>query len=352
MLQPTMPTLKLFPVPIRLPFNWVDVSASGASLAGISRWNQDNQHTSDCSLVVNDQSELIKRPVVCPTSLGLATWLFVKTVANSGQVFKSQRTTRQIRLSYNLLADVVVQPLLKATFTPRKPSEQPSRVASKALVQCYALSSEQCCVMATPNKLQLVKDTVLLDFDSGADVKSLSKKYNAAESSIRAFLKKNERELRGRTDLKQCNDLALADAAYIAGLIDGDGCLTASVGKPRNSTVVNYKLIISMCDEATVQWLSRVTGIGFITGQQRVDRPSWKHLHRYECSGQQLNSLLEKLIPYLRLKKPQALLLQELGDLKKNKIGWGMDRQLDRQIEISRQIQKMNFRGVKLDEVL
>ena len=111
--------------------------------------------------------------------------------------------------------------------------------------------------MATPNKLQLVKDAVLLDFDSGADVKSLSKKYNAAESSIRAFLKKNERELRGRTDLKQCNDLALADAAYIAGLIDGDGCLTASVGKSRNSTVVNYKLIISMCDEATVQWLSR-----------------------------------------------------------------------------------------------
>jgi hypothetical protein len=56
-----MPTLKLFPVPIRLPFNWVDVSASGASFAGISRWNQDNQHTSDCSLVVNEQSELIKR---------------------------------------------------------------------------------------------------------------------------------------------------------------------------------------------------------------------------------------------------------------------------------------------------
>jgi hypothetical protein len=52
------------------------------------------------------------------------------------------------------------------------------------------------------------------------------------------------------------------------------------------------------------------------------------------------------------LKKPQALLLQELGDVKKNKIGWGMDRQLDRQIEISRQIQKMNFKGVKLDEVL
>ncbi|MEH2160716.1 MAG: hypothetical protein V7K38_06630 [Nostoc sp.] len=62
--------------------------------------------------------------------------------------------------------------------------------------------------------------------------------------------------------------------------------------------------------------------------------------------------MLEKIIPYLKLKKPQALLLQEIGSLKKNKLGWGVDRKIERQIEISQLIQKMNFRGVKQDEAL
>ncbi|MEH2160715.1 MAG: hypothetical protein V7K38_06625 [Nostoc sp.] len=129
--------------------------------------------------------------------------------------------------------------------------------------------------MATPNKLHPNKDEILARFDDGSSVKELSQEYGVTEPSMRSFLKNNERELRGRTDLKQCNDLSVADAAYIAGLIDGDGCLTASVGKSRNSVVVNYKLIVSMCDETVIQWAREVTGVGSITGQSRINQPTW-----------------------------------------------------------------------------
>jgi hypothetical protein len=206
--------------------------------------------------------------------------------------------------------------------------------------------------VATPNKLHSNKDEILTKFDNGSSVKELCQEYNVTESSMRSLLKKNDRELRGRTDLKQCNELSVADAAYIAGLVDGDGCLTASVGKSRNSIVVNYKLIVSMCDESVIEWLREITNVGSITGQNRINQPNWKHLHRYECSGQQLNSILEKILPYLKLKRSQALLLQEIGSLKKNKLGWGVDRNIERQIEISQLIQKMNFRGVRQDEAL
>ncbi|XWK89872.1 MAG: hypothetical protein U7127_07325 [Phormidium sp.] len=206
--------------------------------------------------------------------------------------------------------------------------------------------------MATPNKLHPNRDEILAKFDRGSSVKELCQMYDVTEPSMRSFLKKNGRKPRGRTDLKQCNNLSVADAAYIAGLIDGDGCLTASVGKSRNSVVVNYKLIVSMCDELTIKWLQEITSVGTITRTSRINQPKWKDLHRFECSGQQLNSMLEEVIPYLKLKKPQSLLLQELGSLKKNKLGWGVDRNIERQIEISQLIQKMNFRGVKQDEAL
>lgn len=110
MLKPTMPTLKFLSVAIRLPFGGVDVSATRTSLGCVSGWNKHDQYTSDCSLVINKQPELIKRPVVRLTSLSFAAWLLVKTVTNSGQVFKSQCGVTVFRELYQLLATLVALP--------------------------------------------------------------------------------------------------------------------------------------------------------------------------------------------------------------------------------------------------
>jgi len=124
MFKTTMPTLKLLPVPIRLPFNWVDVMASGACLTGIGRGHEDSQNASNSSFVPNEDSKLIERPVVRPSSLSFASWLSVEAVSDSGQVLKSQPSSRGECFLHQLLADIVIHPFLEPTLPPRKPSHQ------------------------------------------------------------------------------------------------------------------------------------------------------------------------------------------------------------------------------------
>lgn len=125
-----MPTLKFLPVPIRLPLFRVNVSATRTGLACVSRGDKHNWNSGNCSFVLYEYPELIKSPVIRSTPLSFAAWFLVEAIPDSGQILKRQCSIRLLCLSYQLLTDVVVQPLLKATFSPRKPSQQPSRVAS------------------------------------------------------------------------------------------------------------------------------------------------------------------------------------------------------------------------------
>lgn len=124
-----MPTLKLLPVAIRLPLFGVNVSAARTSLTGIGRGDKHNWNSSNCSFVVHKYPELPIRPVVRSTPFSFATWLLVEAIPNSAQVFKCQCGLRLFCFLYQLLSNVMVQPLLKPTFSPREPSQQPSRVA-------------------------------------------------------------------------------------------------------------------------------------------------------------------------------------------------------------------------------
>ena len=124
MLQATMPTLKLLPVPIGLPFFRVDVSAARASLTGIGRRNKHNRNTSYCSFVSYKNYELVERPVVRSSPLSFVSRFGIKAFPNSGQVLKCQRRTRLFCLLYQLLADVVIHPFLEPALSARKPSHQ------------------------------------------------------------------------------------------------------------------------------------------------------------------------------------------------------------------------------------
>lgn len=128
MFKPTIPTLKLFSVPIRLPLFGVDVSAARASLASVGRWNKYTLDACNSCFVPNKKPELVKSPIICSSSLSFASWFGVETIPNSGQVLKCQSGIRCESLLHQLFADVVVYPLLKTTFSPGEPAEQPAAV--------------------------------------------------------------------------------------------------------------------------------------------------------------------------------------------------------------------------------
>jgi hypothetical protein len=110
---------------------------------------------------------------------------------------------------------------------------------------------------------------------------------------------------------RKANKLSDIQAAYLAGLIDGEGSIFVQRVKTRNSkmsrTGFHYRagFAISMTDRKTVEWCSKVTGFGKISSPKRCKkhcRPG----HRWSVWSKQASALLWVLLPYLRLKKPNA----------------------------------------------
>jgi hypothetical protein len=104
-------------------------------------------------------------------------------------------------------------------------------------------------------------------------------------------------------------------AAYIAGLVDGEGCLYASVRRRRAVNNVSglrvdfeKSLSVGMTDRAVIEWLVEVTGLG--TGRRanhRSRHPNHRPMWEWRLQGAlQLAELLRAIRPWLRVKAGQA----------------------------------------------
>jgi hypothetical protein len=101
-------------------------------------------------------------------------------------------------------------------------------------------------------------------------------------------------------------------AAYIAGLIDGEGTIgmfaNAAPSRPRPATLARVK--IGMTDERMIRWLQRVTTDGQVSSWQG-NGARQKRCHVIQWNGRKALPLLRAVLPFLRLKKPQAAILIE-----------------------------------------
>ena len=102
------------------------------------------------------------------------------------------------------------------------------------------------------------------------------------------------------------------DVIYIAGLFDGDGCITIRMNRPTStskhkSTLFSLVVKVTMCDKKTIKYLHDAFKVGHFrknTGKEynksRSDAWSWTVMSR--------NALfvIKKLYPYLRTKKSEA----------------------------------------------
>jgi hypothetical protein len=103
-------------------------------------------------------------------------------------------------------------------------------------------------------------------------------------------------------------NLTPTDAAYIAGIMDGEGCfMLAKSANSISPAGVGYKPLIelAMCDAATIFYIADLTGKPV---QQRViksGRTAYKIIWHNRMAG----ALLTEIIPYLRGKRDQAEIL-------------------------------------------
>ena len=124
------------------------------------------------------------------------------------------------------------------------------------------------------------------------------------------------------------------DLSYIAGIIDGEGTIGLHrnhFGPKERYRTPSYMLRIrvKMTDELIVRWLHSICGGRFYYSKKQIG--NCKSVFEWSIVGKAANKLLLELLPYLKLKKPQA----EIG------------------IEFAKTINKTTgFQGILLPEVV
>lgn len=109
---------------------------------------------------------------------------------------------------------------------------------------------------------------------------------------------------------KQANVLTPQQAAYLAGYVDGEGCISANLR--RYGTSIDGRLEIGSVSRQQLEQFKIETGVGSICTKKKRSKKA-KRLHVWNVSICSVASVLEQLLPYLRLKKRQAELMLALA---------------------------------------
>lgn len=95
-------------------------------------------------------------------------------------------------------------------------------------------------------------------------------------------------------------DLTALELSYLAGIIDGEGCVT--LGKRYNRYTLTV-LFVANTDRRLIEWLAGIHGRPSQVKEQKGNRkPCW----RWQMTGRAAEAILRQVRPYLKLKGEQA----------------------------------------------
>ena len=134
-------------------------------------------------------------------------------------------------------------------------------------------------------------------------------------------------------------------AAYLAGLIDGEGCLDFGVNKSNPRTYYQPRVRIALVDKWLIDWLKK--SFGGCTETRYYKNPKYNTSYCWTLSGNNLKPLLGKVQPYLKLKKPQcSVLLKKIKIQEKNRGNKLMNNDVCGEIEfLHSELKRLNKRG-------
>lgn len=144
-------------------------------------------------------------------------------------------------------------------------------------------------------------------------------------------------------------ELTDIDAAYIAGMIDADGMITVT----RRGSLVMPLVTVHNSHLPLIEWLLSVIGAGCAyetkTEPKRPDQSKdrWNKVHRYQLTGRKAQSLLQRCLPYLKVKARQATLVIDLPQRGRDFPISANDNQRDAALTILAEIRRLNARGSK-----
>jgi hypothetical protein len=136
------------------------------------------------------------------------------------------------------------------------------------------------------------------------------------------------------------------EAAYLAGLIDGEGCIHATTtnrAPHRKTRGLQLLLEVWNTNEEIIDYLHGQFG-GYRGTQDRFAQQKPLHVWRVSIGG--VREILPQLMPYLRIKRRQAEVAMDLANLPVGKPFQPVSAELQAQREdLVAQIKAFNKRG-------
>ncbi len=137
--------------------------------------------------------------------------------------------------------------------------------------------------------------------------------------------------------------------AYMAGLVDGEGCFYSGKvkqGKYGNGWQFHTALVLSSCDECIIEWLEKTFG------GKRESRYRWtstkshyRPVFNWRAQGPMLDFLCPLLLPYLIIKKRQCEVMIKIRTTYANIGSKRLSSEIAQQrIELISQLRSLNSR--------
>ncbi len=163
----------------------------------------------------------------------------------------------------------------------------------------------------------------------------------------------------------QMSIMSKLTAAYVAGIIDGEGSIGITrVTKPQNKKQIghNARIRVTMTDKDIIYWLKNSFG-GYATFEKRPY--PWKDCYTWTIRDSDIvKRFLDKVYPYLRVKKKQADIMRQMIKTFENSSYnmvqnfshnhyFGVHREIKEEIftrreELCRQLKALNQKGKPL----
>ena len=114
--------------------------------------------------------------------------------------------------------------------------------------------------------------------------------------------------------MKEYHKMPVAELAYAAGLIDGEGCIRIGKYTDHKTQELRYRgqLSIGMTSRAAVEWMRDRMGGNFYIYRTSYDKA--KPAYNWTMRSTEAAALLSAILPHLIIKREQALLLIEFAE--------------------------------------
>ena len=101
----------------------------------------------------------------------------------------------------------------------------------------------------------------------------------------------------GRVYVARVNQMTATDAAYLAGLLDGEGSIVAAKKCQKRTT---WRLVMSNTDFGLLEWCMKVTGCGSIV-RHKHNNPKWADAGMWQCYSWNARDILKQILPYMKI---------------------------------------------------